>query len=71
MLFEIGSGARCRKAPIRFGYIGISDGVAIEGVATVATGPTAGAVFDAWAPKGDLAWAASQVDTMIDGAEVG
>lgn len=72
---EIGqssAGALAAGAPaIRFGYIGISDGVAIEGVATVATGPTAGAVFDAWAPKGDLAWAASQVDTMIDGAEVG
>jgi hypothetical protein len=56
---------------IRFGYFGIADGVAIEGVTTVADGPSAGAVFDASAPKGDLAWAASDVDTMIDGAEVG
>jgi hypothetical protein len=56
---------------LRFGYIGIADGVSIEGVATVAVVTTTGAVFDAFAPKGDLAWAASDLDTMIDGAEVG
>jgi hypothetical protein len=56
---------------LRFGYIGVADGVSIEGVATVAVVTTTGAVFDAFAPKGDLAWAASDVDTMIDGAEVG
>jgi hypothetical protein len=56
---------------LRFGYIGIANGVSIEGVATVAVVATTGAVFDAFAPKGDLAWAASDLDTMIDGAEVG
>jgi hypothetical protein len=56
---------------LRFGYIGVADGVSIEGVATVAVETTTGAVFDAFAPKGDLAWAASDLDTMIDGAEVG
>jgi hypothetical protein len=56
---------------VRFGYVGLADGVTIEGAATVATGVTTGAIFDAWAPKGDLAWVASDVDTMIEDAEVG
>jgi hypothetical protein len=56
---------------LRFGYIGLARGVPIEGVATVAVGATTGAVFDAVAPKGDLAWAAADLDAMIRGAEVG
>ena len=54
----------------RFGYVGVSDGVLIEGVATFAAGTTAGAVFDADAPKGDLAWAAPDLGSAIHGAEV-
>ena len=72
---EIGqasSGTLASGAPaVRFGYVGLADGVTIEGVATVATGATTGAIFDASAPKGDLAWVASDVDTMIEDAEVG
>lgn len=72
---EIGqasSGTLASGAPaVRFGYVGVADGVTIEGAATVATGPTTGAIFDAFAPKGDLAWVASDVDTMIEDAEVG
>jgi hypothetical protein len=55
---------------IRFGYVGVAEGVPIEGAVTVATGATAGAIFDASAPKGDLAWVASDVDAMIQDAEV-
>ena len=72
---EIGqasTGTLATGAPaIRFGYVGVADGVPIEGAATVATGKTTGAIFDASAPKGDLAWVASDVDTMIQDAEVG
>jgi hypothetical protein len=56
---------------VRFGYVGVADGLTIEGAATVATGATTGAIFDAFAPKGDLPWVASDVDTMIEDAEVG
>jgi len=56
---------------VRFGYVGLADGVTIEGAVTVATGATTGAIFDASAPKGDLAGVASDVDTMIEDAEVG
>src|SRR4029453_14536941 len=67
-----GGGALALGLPaLRFGHNGIADGVSIEGVATVAVVTTTGAVFDAFAPNGDLAWAASDLDTMIDGAEVG
>jgi len=66
------SGTLASGAPaVRFGYVGVADGVTIEGAATVATGATTGAIFDAFAPKGDLAWVASDVDTMIEDAEVG
>ena len=34
-------------------------------------GATTGAVFDAYAPKGDLAWAAADLGSTIRGAEVG
>jgi hypothetical protein len=72
---EIGqasSGTLASGAPaVRFGYVGVADGVTIEGAATVATGATSGAIFDAFAPKGDLAWVASDVDTMIEDAAVG
>jgi hypothetical protein len=65
------TGVLASGAPaIRFGYVGISAGVPVEGAVTVATGATAGAVFDASAPKGDLAWVASDVDGMIQDAEV-
>jgi len=56
---------------LRFGYVGVADGVLIEGVATFAAAPTEGAVFDASAPKGDLAWAAPDLESTIRGAEVG
>jgi hypothetical protein len=56
---------------LRFGYVGIADGVPFEGVATSAVGPGGGAVFDASAPTGDLAWAVSDLEAMIRSAEVG
>jgi hypothetical protein len=69
---EPATGALASGVPaIRFGYVGVADGVPIEGAAIVAVGATSGAVFDASAPKGDLAWAASDLDTMIHAAEVG
>jgi hypothetical protein len=55
---------------IRFGYVGVAGGVAIEGILVAVRGDAAGAIFDASAPKGDLAWVASDVNTMIDDAEV-
>jgi hypothetical protein len=55
---------------VGFGYIGTADGVPIEGVATVGVSASAGVVFDAFAPKGDLAWAAPDLETMIRDAEV-
>jgi len=56
---------------LRFGYIGVVDGVPVQGVVTIAVGETSGAVFDAFAPKGDLAWAGADLDTMIRDAAVG
>jgi hypothetical protein len=56
---------------IRFGYVGVASGVPTEGAVTAAVAPATAAVFDAFAPKGDLAWAAPDLETMIRGAEVG
>jgi hypothetical protein len=56
---------------IRFGYVGVASGVPTEGVVTAAVAQATAAVFDAFAPKGDLAWAAPDLETMIRGAEVG
>jgi hypothetical protein len=68
---EASTGTLASGVPaIRFGYVGVADGVPIEGAVTVATGTTAGAIFDASAPKGGLAWVASDVDAMIQDAEV-
>ena len=56
---------------VRFGYQGITaDGVLLEGVITAASGPDASAVFDAYAPPGELATVIEDVRVMIDGAEV-
>jgi hypothetical protein len=66
------TGALASGVPtLRFGYFGVADGVPTEGVTTVATTPTAGVIFDASAPKGDLAWAVSDLETMIREAQVG
>jgi hypothetical protein len=43
----------------------------VEGVVTVAAGPSAAAVFDAYAPQGELASVADDLRTMIDSASVG
>jgi len=65
------AGALASGVPtLRFGYIGVAEGVPTEGVATVATTSRAGVIFDASAPKGDLAWAVSDLETMIREAQV-
>ena len=56
---------------VRFGYQGITqDGVPLEGVVIAASGSTASVVFDAYAPRGELATVAGDLQAMIDGAEV-
>ena len=56
---------------VRFGYVGIThDGVPLEGVVIAASGTSASAVFDAYAPHGELATVAEDVRAMIDGAVV-
>jgi hypothetical protein len=56
---------------VRFGYVGVThDGVPLEGVVIAASGSSASAVFDAYAPRGELATVAGDLQAMIDGAEV-
>lgn len=57
---------------VRFGYLGQTpDGLAVEGVMTGVVSRSGNAVvFDGFAPEGDLAWAAQDIRTMIDGAVV-
>ena len=56
---------------VRFGYVGIThDGVPIEGVVVAASGSSVSAVFDAYAPQGELATVADDVRAMFDGAAV-
>jgi hypothetical protein len=56
---------------VRFGYVGVTaDGQAVEGVVVVATGVRTSAVFDAAAPKGELAAVAGDLRVMVDGARV-
>jgi hypothetical protein len=58
---------------VRFGYIGVAagTGTSIEGEVTVVTTSGHGVVFDGWAPAGLLSFVRSDIDTMIDQAEVG
>ena len=58
---------------IRFGYIGVvaGTGTSIEGEVTVVIASEHGVVFDGWAPAGLLSFVRSDIDTMIDRAEVG
>ena len=46
-------------------------GTSIEGEVTVVTMSGHGVVFDGWAPAGLLSFVRSDIDTMIDQAEVG
>jgi len=56
---------------VRFGYVGITeDGVPIEGVVVAASGSSVSAVFDAYAPQGELATVADDLRAMFDGATV-
>ena len=57
---------------VRFGYVGISDdGLAIEGVVAVVSGPSGdAAVFDGFAPKGSLGAAIGDLREMVGSAEV-
>jgi hypothetical protein len=56
---------------VRVFYVGVtSDGQAVEGVVVVATGARTSAVFDAAAPKGELAVVADDLRAMVDGATV-
>ena len=56
---------------VRFGYVGIThDGVPIEGVVVAASGSSVSAVFDAYAPQGELATVADDLRAMFDGAAV-
>ncbi|HLB39890.1 MAG TPA: hypothetical protein VJM84_05505 [Actinomycetota bacterium] len=57
---------------VRFGYVGVTrDGVPVEGVVTVASGPSVSVVFDAYAPQGELVTVAEDLRAMIDGAVIG
>ena len=55
-----------------FGYVGItSDGVSVEGAVTATVGAGGdGAVFDGYAPQGELAAGVGDLRSMIDGAAV-
>jgi hypothetical protein len=55
-----------------FGYVGVSgDGVSVEGVVTAIVGIDGnGAVFDGFAPQGELAAGVGDLRSMIDGATV-
>jgi len=56
---------------VGFGYEGITeDGVPLEGVVIAASGSSASAVFDAYAPHGELPTVIEDVRAMVDGAEV-
>ena len=58
-------------AAVRFGYVGVThDRAPIEGMVVVANGTRAAAVFDAYAPLGELATVAEDLRAMIDGAAV-
>ena len=56
---------------VSFTYVAVtSDGVLIEGIVVAADTTDASAVFDARAPKGELANSIEDVRTMIDGAVI-
>jgi hypothetical protein len=58
---------------VRFGYIGIFEGVSspIEGEVTVVVSPSGtGIVYDGWAPQGLLQDSLGQIHAMEDGAVV-
>jgi hypothetical protein len=57
---------------VAFGYVGVtSDGVAVEGAVTATVGTQGdGAVFDGFAPQGELAAGVGDLREMIDGASV-
>ena len=56
---------------VRFGYVGVTDdGLQLQGVVIAASGSSASVVFDAYAPGGELATVAGDLQAMIDGAEV-
>jgi hypothetical protein len=56
---------------VGFGYQGVTeDGLLLEGVVIAASGSSASAVFDAYAPHGELPTLIEDVRAMVDGAEV-
>jgi hypothetical protein len=59
----------------RFAYIGTSpeSGAAIEGTVVVVAVASSGsgAVFDGWAPEGQLRLVSDEIETMIETAEIG
>jgi hypothetical protein len=58
---------------VRFGYIGSQPqtGAALEGSVTVVVAPSGnGAVFDGWAPQGQLELISEELVTMIERTEV-
>ena len=56
---------------VRFGYVGVTDdGLQLQGVVIAANGSSASVIFDAYAPGGELATVAGDLQAMIDGAEV-
>jgi hypothetical protein len=59
-------------AAVVFGYVGVSgDGVSVEGVVTATVGTEGnGAIFDGFAPQGELAARVGDLRSMIDGAAV-
>jgi hypothetical protein len=58
---------------VRFAYVGVvaDTGTSVEGeVTTVVSAAGNGAVFDGWTPAGLLSFVRTDIDTMIDRAEV-
>ena len=58
---------------VRFAYVGVvaDSGTSVEGEVTTVVSPAGnGAVFDGWAPAGLLSFVRSDIDTMVDRAEV-
>jgi hypothetical protein len=56
---------------VSFTYVGVTnDGVAIEGIVVAADTTDASVVFDAQAPKGELAAAIEDIRATIDGAVI-
>ena len=69
-----GSSSGSGLAGVRFGYVGVvaGTGTSIEGEVTAVLAPSGdGVVFEGWAPAGVLSFVLSDIESMIERAEVG